>query len=59
MERNKSRHLEKEYKSRINKTFDYIESNIEKQFTLEELAVIKFLQIFLNSAIMLYHCMYY
>jgi AraC family transcriptional regulator len=30
--------LEKEYQSRINKTFDYIESHIEKQFTLEELA---------------------
>lgn len=38
MESNKSRYLEEEYKSRINKTFDYIESNIEKQFTLEELA---------------------
>jgi AraC family transcriptional regulator len=34
----KSRQLEREYKSRINRTFDYIESNLEKQFTLEELA---------------------
>jgi len=30
--------IESEYKSRINKTFDYIETNIEKPFTLEELA---------------------
>jgi AraC family transcriptional regulator len=27
-----------EYKSRINKTFDYIENNLEKPFTLDELA---------------------
>ena len=30
----------KVYISRINKTFDYIESNLEKSMTLEELAVI-------------------
>lgn len=30
--------LENEYRSRINKTFDYIENHLEKQFTLEELA---------------------
>jgi len=30
--------LEKEYQSRINRTFDYIETNLEKQFTLKELA---------------------
>lgn len=30
--------LEKEYQARINKTFDYIETHLEKQFTLEELA---------------------
>ena len=30
--------LENEYKSRINKALDYIESNIEKQFSLEELS---------------------
>ena len=30
--------LHTEYISRINKTFDYIESNIEKSMTLEELA---------------------
>ena len=34
----KDQHLEKEYNSRINKAFDYIESNIDKQFTLEEIA---------------------
>lgn len=32
--------VEREYKSRINKTFDYIERNIEKPFTLEELAMV-------------------
>ncbi len=32
--------LHAEYVSRINKTFDYIESNIEKQMTLEELATV-------------------
>lgn len=30
--------LHTEYISRINKTFDYIESNLEKSMTLEELA---------------------
>lgn len=30
--------LQNEYKARINKAFDYIEQNIEKQFTLDELA---------------------
>jgi AraC family transcriptional regulator len=30
--------VEREYKSRINKTFDYIEKNLESQFTLEEIA---------------------
>jgi AraC family transcriptional regulator len=30
--------LRAEYKARINKTYDYIESNIDRQFTLEELA---------------------
>ena len=30
--------LNTEYISRINRTFDYIESNIEKPMTLEELA---------------------
>ncbi len=29
-----------EYISRINKTFDYIESNLEKPMTLEELATV-------------------
>jgi len=33
-----SKKIESEYKSRINKTFDYIEANLEKPFTLEELA---------------------
>ena len=33
-----TKRIENEYKSRINKTFDYIEKNIEKSFTLEELA---------------------
>jgi transcriptional regulator GlxA family with amidase domain len=32
--------LKTEYISRINKTFDYIESNIEKPMTLEELATV-------------------
>lgn len=32
------RHIENEYKSRINKTLDYIDTNIDKQFSLEELA---------------------
>jgi len=32
--------LQSEYISRINKTFDYIESNLEKPMTLEELATI-------------------
>ena len=32
--------IEREYKSRINKTFDYIEKNLENQFTLEELAAV-------------------
>jgi AraC family transcriptional regulator len=31
-------HIEREYKSRINRAFDYIEANIEKQFTLKEIA---------------------
>jgi AraC family transcriptional regulator len=35
---NRTSLLEKEYQSRINKTFDYIETHLEKQFTLEELA---------------------
>lgn len=30
--------LQEEYRSRINKVLDYIESNIEQQFTLDELA---------------------
>ncbi|MFT3740659.1 MAG: GyrI-like domain-containing protein [Breznakibacter sp.] len=30
--------LENEYKSRMNKVIDYIESNLDKQFTLDELA---------------------
>jgi AraC family transcriptional regulator len=34
----KNHHTENEYIARINRTFDYIETNIEKQFTLEELA---------------------
>ena len=29
-----------QYKSRINKTFDYIEQNLSKSFTLEELAAV-------------------
>lgn len=33
-----SNHLYKEYTSRINRTFDYIEANLEKEMTLEELA---------------------
>jgi len=33
-----SKKIESEYKSRINRTFDYIETNLEKPFTLEELA---------------------
>lgn len=33
-----NQHIENEYKSRINKALDYIDANIEKQFTLEELA---------------------
>lgn len=33
-----SKKIETEYKSRINRTFDYIEANLEKPFTLEELA---------------------
>ena len=32
--------LNTEYISRINRTFDYIESNIEKPLTLEELATV-------------------
>lgn len=32
--------IESEYRSRINKTFDYVESNLEKPMTLEELATI-------------------
>ncbi len=32
--------LQTEYKSRINKTFDYIESNLEKPLTLAELAAV-------------------
>ncbi len=32
--------LYSEYQSRINKTFDYIESNLEKPMTLEELATV-------------------
>jgi AraC family transcriptional regulator len=35
---NKNQILLEEYKTRINKGFDYIELNIEEQFTLEELA---------------------
>lgn len=35
-----TRKLQSEYIARINKTFDYIESNLEKPFTLEELATI-------------------
>lgn len=31
-------HLENEYTARINQTFDYIEANLDRQFTLEELA---------------------
>jgi len=38
MTNNENQHTENEYRSRINKTFDYIEANIEKTFTLEELA---------------------
>jgi AraC family transcriptional regulator len=34
----KSKYKEDEYKARINKVFDYIEVNLEKQFTLDELA---------------------
>ncbi len=34
----KEKATEQEYKRRINETFDYIENNIEKAFTLEELA---------------------
>jgi AraC family transcriptional regulator len=34
----KSTPLEKEYASRINKTFDYIEAHLDQPFTLEELA---------------------
>lgn len=33
-----NQNLSAEYKSRINKALDYIDTNIEKQFTLEELA---------------------
>lgn len=32
------KHRAGEYKSRINRVFDYIEKNIEKQFSLVELA---------------------
>lgn len=35
---NKTLQFDAEYKSRINKTFDYIELNLEKQLTLEDLA---------------------
>lgn len=35
---NNNQNLASEYKSRINKALDYIETNIEKQFSLEELA---------------------
>lgn len=35
-----SKQLNTEYKSRINKTFDYIELNLEKPITLEELATV-------------------
>lgn len=35
-----NQYLINEYKSRIYKTLDYIEKNIEKQFTLEELSSI-------------------
>lgn len=34
----KNKHTENEYCARINKAFDYIEQNIEKQLSLEELA---------------------
>lgn len=34
------KHIAEEYTSRVNKVFDYIESNIDKQFTLEELAFV-------------------
>jgi len=36
--KNSSGSLEQEYRSRINKTMDYIESDLGRQFTLEELA---------------------
>jgi AraC family transcriptional regulator len=35
---NELTHQQTEYISRINKTFDYIESNLDKPMTLEELA---------------------
>lgn len=34
------KNLHAEYLSRINRTFDYIEANIEKPMTLEELATV-------------------
>lgn len=36
--KNSSGSLEQEYRSRINKTMDFIESDLSRQFTLEELA---------------------
>jgi len=38
MKTNISQSLSAEYKSRVNKTLDYIESNLSNQFTLDELA---------------------
>lgn len=35
-----NKNLHAEYLSRINRTFDYIEANIEKPMTLEELATV-------------------
>src|SRR5512145_2650164 len=37
---NNSKQLDTEYKSRINKAFDYIELHLEKSMTLEELAAV-------------------
>lgn len=55
----KNHHTENEYIARINRTFDYIETNIEKQFTLEELAnVAHFSKFHFNrvfKALVVYH----
>ncbi|MCG8309609.1 MAG: AraC family transcriptional regulator [Cytophagales bacterium] len=39
MKSTENKYLVNEYRSRINRVFDYIETNIEKQFSLEELAM--------------------